>query len=142
MLIKMSPRWVSSHLFGEAGAVFRACPVASLLKGNDPRRELPELRLRRAPWVKRNYLAFPGTTCPAGSGTPRTSSNPHLSLGMISGVPRGSGCRCTICLHPWALLTLQKFHNKKRHKKENRKTRHFCAFNSAAIGNSLMCVHR
>lgn len=140
MLIKMSPGWVSSHLFGEAGAVFRAHPVASLLKGNDPRRELPELRW--APWVKRNYLAFPGTASPAGSGMPRTSSNPHLSLGMISGVPCGSGCRCTICLHPWASLTLQKFNNKKRHKKENGKTRHFCAFNSPAIGNSLMCVHR
>lgn len=83
MLIKTSPGWVSSHLFGEAGAVFRASPVASLLKGNDPRRDLPELWLRRAPWVKRNYLAFPGSTSPAGSGMPRTSLNPHLSLGMF-----------------------------------------------------------
>lgn len=41
MLIKISPGRVSSRLFGEAGAVFRARPVSSLLKGRDAGRGAP-----------------------------------------------------------------------------------------------------
>lgn len=141
MLIKMPSGWVSSHLFGEVGAVFGARPVALLLQGSDAGRELPVPRPHRAPWVQRNYLAFPGTATPASSGMPEGQPRSPSQCGDILGAPRGSGCRGTICPHPWASLTLRKLNSKKREKKENMKTRHFWAFNSPAIGNSLMCIY-
>lgn len=62
--------------------------------------------------------------------------------GDVLGAPRGAGCRGTICLHPWASLPLQKFNNEKRQKKENRKTRHFCASSSPATGSSFVCIYQ
>lgn len=137
----MSSGQVSSHLFGEAGPVFRAHPVASLLQGRDAGRELPAPWPHWEPWVQRNYLAFPGTVLPASSGMPGDQPWSPAPPGDVLGAPCGSGCKCTICLHPWASLSLLRFNNKKREKNENMKTRHFCAFNSPAIGNSLMCVY-
>lgn len=75
---------------------------------------------------------------------PRDARGPALvpsQPGDVLGASHGSGCRRTICLHPLASLTLHKFNHEKREKKENTKTRHFCAFNSPAIGNSLMCIY-
>lgn len=141
MLIKMSSGGVRSHHFGEAGPVFRARPVALLLKGSDAGRMLPATCPHRAPWGLRNYLAFPGTMTPVSPGMPEDQPWSPSQPGDVLGASHGSGCRRTICLHPLASLTLHKFNHEKREKKENTKTRHFCAFNSPTIGNSLMCIY-
>lgn len=83
MLIKMSSGGVRSHHFGEAGPVFRARPVASLLKGSDAGRMLPATCPHRAPWGQRNYLAFPGTTTPVSPGMPEDQPWSRLNLGMF-----------------------------------------------------------
>lgn len=124
--IKTPPGWVRSLLFGEAV----------------PGHILRWLMLERPPLGALGEGELFGIARDAIPAMPEDQPCSPWQAGDVLGAPRGAGCRGTICLHPWASLPLQKFNNEKRQKKENRKTRHFCASSSPATGSSFMCIYQ